>query len=114
MGEGTKTRRFPPLDPELLSGAQRLLAEELLRASNGYNGGPIPLLLRSPEMARRLRPLIIYFARETRLPKRLCELAILIQARAWRQGFEWWAHRDLAIHAGLPAELVADLEAGRR
>lgn len=107
-------RSFPPLDPASLDPAQRALAEQLLTSSKGYGGGPIPMLLRSPEMSRRLRALIVYFARETRLPRRLCELAILIQARFWDQDYEWWAHAPLAIDAGLSKMSLDHIRAGDR
>lgn len=107
-------RPFPPLDPASLDPAQQALADQLLKSSKGYGGGPIPMLLRSPEMSNRLRALIVYFARETRLPRRLCELAILVQAAHWDQDYEWWAHAPLARDAGLSASALDHIRAGHR
>ncbi|ATE66415.1 carboxymuconolactone decarboxylase family protein [Rhizorhabdus dicambivorans] len=107
------SQAFPPvpLDPD--NADQRALADQLLRASGGYAGGPIPLLLRSPAMGLRLRPLISYFATRSTLPARLKELAILIQARFWDQDYEWWAHERIAHDAGLAPAVTAAIHEGR-
>lgn len=106
-------RPFPPLPPATLDAEQRALADQLLRASGGHVGGPIPMLLRSPAMAARLRPLISYFAAHSTLPPRLKELAILLQASFWEQDYEWWAHEEIARDAGLSPAIMAEIRAGR-
>ena len=45
---------------------------------------------------------------------RLNELAILITARHWTAQYEWYAHRRLAIQAGLSAATADAIAAGRR
>jgi 4-carboxymuconolactone decarboxylase len=108
------TERFPPLDMSALKGSQKIMADELLAASKGYVGGPINALLRSPDMTRHLRPLISYLNLDSSVPKRLNELAILIQAKHWRQDYEWWAHYELAIKAGLARDVADQIKSGRR
>jgi 4-carboxymuconolactone decarboxylase len=41
-------------------------------------------------------------------------MAILIQARLWTAQYEWWAHHPLALKAGLPEQVAADLKEGKR
>ena len=94
--------------------AQRALAGRLARSANGGAGGPSPLLLRSPGTAERLHALIHHLLAESPLPRRLAELAILIQATLWNQEYEWWAHEHLALRHGIAADTVADLKAGVR
>jgi 4-carboxymuconolactone decarboxylase len=48
------------------------------------------------------------------IPPRLSEFLILLTAREWTQQYEWQAHARIAIDAGLPAETVAAIAAGRR
>jgi 4-carboxymuconolactone decarboxylase len=66
---------------EDLSGAQKNVAEHILRVSSAGLGGPYSFLLRSPEMAARLLNLFDYLRFGTSVPLRLNEMAILIQAR---------------------------------
>ena len=51
---------------------------------------------------------------ETSLPKRLNELAILIEARLWDAQYEWWAHYPIALKAGVPEAVANDIKEGRR
>jgi len=48
------------------------------------------------------------------LARRLTELAILLTARRWSAAFEWYAHRRLALGAGLDPALVDAIERGER
>src|SRR5581483_2921681 len=42
------------------------------------------------------------------------EIAILLTARHWTAQFEWYAHRKLALEAGLPAAICDAIAAGER
>jgi len=77
-------------------------------------GGPYNPMLRSPVMGDRLFQLLDYLRFKTSVPRRLNELAILIQARLWTSQVEWYAHYPLAIKAGLSEAVAADLKAGKR
>jgi 4-carboxymuconolactone decarboxylase len=77
-------------------------------------GGPYNLLLRSPELGDRMFRLLDYLRFNSSVPRRLNELAILIQARLWTSQVEWYAHYPLALKAGLAESVAADLKAGRR
>ena len=54
-----------------------------------------------------------YLRYESALPPRLSELVILLVAREWTQHYEWYAHRDIALEAGLSLETVGAIAAGR-
>ncbi|HEY5622891.1 MAG TPA: carboxymuconolactone decarboxylase family protein, partial [Gammaproteobacteria bacterium] len=60
----------------------------------------------------RARAMGDYLRYESVLPPRLSEFVILLVAREWTQHYEWHAHRDIAVEAGLNPEIVAALAAG--
>jgi 4-carboxymuconolactone decarboxylase len=108
-----KSQRFPWIPESRMTPAQRDLAATLGAASRGAVNGPQSFLLRSPEMAGHLHELIQYLLANSPLPRRLAELAILIQAKLWNQEYEWWAHHHLAIRHGIATSVPEDLLAGR-
>lgn len=110
----TKPPRFPQLAPEQLNAEQQRVAAEILKVSSGGLGGPYNFLLRSPVLADRILKLADYLRFNTSVPRRLNEMAILIQARLWTAQYEWWAHHPLALKAGLAPAIAEALKAGRR
>jgi 4-carboxymuconolactone decarboxylase len=106
--------RFPQLTPDQLTPEQRRVADEILKVSSGGLGGPYNFLLRSPVLADRVLKLADYLRFNTSVPRRLNEMAILIQARLWTAQYEWWAHHPLALKAGLAPHIAEALKAGRR
>ncbi len=107
-------KRFKQLTVEELTPAQHEVADEVLKVSSLGIQGPYNVLLRSPVMAKRMVSLLDYLRFNTSVPRRLNEFAILIQARLWTSQVEWKAHYPLAIKAGLPEAVTADLKAGQR
>jgi 4-carboxymuconolactone decarboxylase len=107
-------QRFPQLTMDQLTDAQRPVAEEIMKVSSSGLGGPYNSMLRSPVMAERMFAMLDYVRFRTTLPHQLNEFAILIQSRLWKSQVEWVAHYPLAIKAGLPESLAADLQSGRR
>jgi 4-carboxymuconolactone decarboxylase len=105
--------RFPDLKPDQMTDAQKRVYESIAGGPRGGVRGPFNALLRSPELASRVQKLGEYLRFETSLPARLNELAILVNARFWGSKYEWYAHRPLAIKAGL-AETIADEVANNR
>ena len=71
-------------------------------------------MLRSPDLADRVRALGDYIRYGSSLPPALRELVILIVARFWSAHYEWQAHRRIAIEAGLDASIAEAIAAGRR
>src|SRR5262245_19717406 len=111
---GAKQVRFPQVVYEALNPAQKRVADEILKVSSGGLGGPYNALLRSPDMAARVMGLADYLRFNTSVPRRLNEMAILIQARVWGSQYEWWAHYPLALKAGLSEAVAASLKEGKR
>jgi len=106
--------RLPQLTLDQLNAQQKALADEILKVSSVGLGGPYNLLLRSPELGKRMFALLDYLRFNTSVPRRLNEFAILIQARLWTSQVEWLAHYPLAVKEGIADATLADLKAGRR
>ena len=68
--------------------------------------GPGGILLHSPELSRRTRPLNRYLRHEAGLGARVRELAILTTARELDSQFEWAAHEPEAIGEGISREII--------
>ena len=106
--------RMPALPPERMTEAQRAVAEEF-RAKRGHDvDGPFLPLIRSPEIFKAADHLGRYLRFESPVPSKLKELAILVTARRWTQQYEWYAHRQVAMHAGLAPEIADAIAEGRR
>jgi 4-carboxymuconolactone decarboxylase len=99
--------RFPDLSPDGMTDAQKRVAEAIKSGPRGGIRGPFAVLLRSPELADRVQKLGEHLRFHSSLPARLNELAIIINARFWESKYEWFAHRPLAVQAGL-ADAIAD------
>src|ERR1700675_4273688 len=109
-----KVQRFPLLNLEQLDNQQRPFADEILKVASIGTSGPFNMLLRSPVMGLRMFALLDYLRFNTSVPRKLNQFAILIQARLWTSQVEWYAHYPLAIKAGLPEGVAADLKEGKR
>ena len=105
--------RLPPIPAEQLDSAQRAVVEEIVAGRRGAVIGPFIPALRSPELTRRLQRLGEYLRYDAALPPKLREMAILLTAREWKQGFEWNVHAPLAAQAGLSADVIAAISEGR-
>jgi len=106
--------RFSQLAMEELNDVQRRVAERIMQVSSAGLGGPYSILLRSPVLAERYLGMTDYLRFETSLPRRLNELAILIEARLWDAQYEWWAHYPIALREGVPRAVADDIRDGRR
>jgi 4-carboxymuconolactone decarboxylase len=102
----------PPV--ETLTEAQAgALAE--FAAVRGYPArGPFLPLLHRPALLSRARALGDYLRFDASLPPDGRELAILMTARRFSQPYEWNAHYELALAAGLPATVCDALGLGQR
>ena len=105
--------RLPPIPPEQLTLEQKLAVDELVAGKRGAVIGPFVATLRSPELTRRLQRLGEYLRYQAALPEVLREMAILLTAREWRQGFEWEVHAPLAAKAGLSVDTIEAIAEGR-
>ncbi len=106
--------RFPPLSPEQMTPEQKRVADDIASGPRGGLAGPFNTWLRSPELADRFQRVGEYVRFHSAIPHRLNELAILVTARAWNAQFEWWAHYQIALKAGLDRKIADAIGAGRR
>lgn len=106
--------RFSELKAEQMSPEQKRVAEAIMTGPRKRLAGPFNAWLRSPELADRLQKVGEYIRFNSSLPPRLNEFAILITARAWGAQYEWYAHHQLAMKAGLDPKVAAELADGRR
>ncbi|HVB58039.1 MAG TPA: hypothetical protein VNE63_16640 [Candidatus Acidoferrales bacterium] len=110
----TNEARFSQLAMDQLNDQQRPLGEQIMKVSSIGLGGPYNLMLRSPVMGERFFMMLDYLRFNTSVPRRLNELAILIQARLWTSQVEWRAHYPLALKAGLSQAVADELAQGKR
>jgi 4-carboxymuconolactone decarboxylase len=106
--------RFPQPTMEQLTAEQQAVAAEVLKQSSAGLGGPYGMLIKSPELLKRYLLMTDYLRQKTSLPRRLNEMAILLEARLWDAQYEWWAHEPLARKAGLPEAIISDIREGKR
>lgn len=107
-------QRFRPLALEEMTPEQRRIADRIVAGPRGSLQGPFQPMLRSPALADVWEPVGAYVRFRSSLPEPLKELAVLLTARHWTSQFEWWAHRRLALAAGLAEGVCDAIAAGRR
>ena len=110
----SKEPRFPQLTMDQLDEKQKPLGEQIMKVSSVGLGGPYNPMIRSPVLGQRLYDLFYYLRWQTSVPTKLNEFAILIIGRQWTSQVEWFAHAPLAAKAGLSADIIAELKAGKR
>lgn len=98
--------RLPILSPGEMSDDQTSIYGE---STAGKRGKVTPLLrawIHAPDVARHASRLGAHLRYDTTLGPRLSELAILVTARFWSSQYEWYAHKKLALAAGLDADII--------
>ena len=105
--------RFTPPDPDTLDEAQRRVYEATRAGRRGTVPANVLAWLASPELAQRGQQLGAFLRYDTLLGPRLSELAILVVARRWAAHYEWAMHAVEAAKAGVAAEVIAEIGAGR-
>ena len=105
--------RFKPLTWETLTPGQLAMVESVMSGQRGSMQGPYNVLLRSPELGNMAQQFGAHTRYNSSLPLVLNELAILLVARFWSSQFVWWAHKRIALDAGLDAALVDAIAAGK-
>ena len=108
------TSRFSPLHEANMTPDQKRVAEAIQSGPRQGLRGPFNALLRSPELADRVQKVGEYVRFRSSIPARLNELAILIVARKWTAQFEWYAHHQFALKAGLDGRIAAAIAEGRQ
>src|SRR6266852_5178316 len=93
--------RFKPLTYDKLTPEQKTMVEHLFAGERGGMNGPFNVTLRSPEMGDLAQRLGAQLRFHSTLTAKQRELAIIITARYWTAQYEWTAHRQLALKAGI-------------
>lgn len=105
--------RFKPLTYDQLTPEQRTMVEHLYAGERGGMNGPFNVLLRSPEMGDLAQKLGAQLRFHSTLTAKQRELAIIITARYWTAQYEWTAHRQLALKAGITPAIADAIAAGK-
>ena len=105
--------RFKPLTWETLSPAQLKMVGSVMTGQRGSMQGPYNVLLRSPELGNLAQQFGAHTRFNSSLPLALNELAILLVARFWTCQFVWWAHKRVALEAGLDESLIQAILSGQ-
>ena len=109
-----KGNRFRALQYSELTPAQKVMADNLLNGERAGGGGPFNVMMRSPEMGDLAQTLGAQVRYHSSLPPKLNEFAIIITGRYWTSQYEWYAHKSLALKAGLKPAITDSLAAGKR
>jgi 4-carboxymuconolactone decarboxylase len=108
-------QRFVALTKETMTPEQRAVANSIEAGPRGAGlRGPFNGLLRSPELCDVVQRVGAYVRFGSSIPTALNELAICIVGRRWTAQYEFWAHRRLAIAAGVAPEILDAVAEGRR
>lgn len=107
--------RMKAIPDNKMTPEQKKAVEEfkVARQQNDVNG-PWMVLLRVPEVMTLGRMMRAHVQSRSLLAPKLTELVIILTAREWTQQYEWNAHHDGAVRAGLKAEVVQAIADGRR
>ncbi len=90
------------------------MTNNLLSGERKTADGPFNVLLRSPEMGDAAQKLGAQLRFHSSLPDKLRELAIITTGRYWGAEYEWYAHKRLALSAGVAQTTVDAIAAGKR
>jgi len=98
--------RVPEIDFERLTPDQKRLYEAIGAARNGVPRGPFAVWMHRPEIADVANRFGNALRLEGRLDRRLFEITTLIIARHWSAQYEWFAHEEAALQAGVSVAVV--------
>ena len=98
--------RIDPPTPQSYTDRQRAVADAITSGPRGGLRGPLAIWLHRPELADRAQAFGQYCRYDSSLPPILSELAILVTARSWSAEYEWFAHKRIALEAGLSPDIA--------
>jgi 4-carboxymuconolactone decarboxylase len=119
----TVKERFPPLEHEQLTPAQRSAAASIREAGTrafiaGADtkrlGAMMDTLLRRPDLLLSVLGVSDKLRENAVIPKHLKELAILCVARQQNGQYAWFQHETLARSAGLDPRIIESIREGQR
>jgi 4-carboxymuconolactone decarboxylase len=108
--------RLAVLDDAQMNTTQRALMDAIRSGPRGKSivpRGPFAVWLHAPEFGQLAQALGGHCRYRTAVPPRLSEFAILCTARLWRAQYEWFAHEQPALAAGVKPKTIQELRAGR-
>lgn len=105
--------RIASVSSDVMSEAQKAVVAAVMAGPRGGVRGPFAVLLHSPLAFDAAQRLGAYLRFESPLRADLRELAVLVTARFWKQGYEWRAHAPLAEKAGVDPGAIDALAQGR-
>ena len=105
--------RFPPLKWAEMSEQQKTMMRHVLDGPRTAPNGPFNVMLRAPVMGDFAQELGAQVRFNSSLPAPLRELAILMAARHWTAHYEWNAHKNAALQAGLNPAIVTAIAEGQ-
>ena len=103
-------------EEQRMNAAQRSMMDAIRSGPRGKSvtpRGPFAVWLHAPEFGQLAQALGGHCRYKTAVPPRLSEFAILCTSRLWRAQYEWYAHAPIAERAGVKAETIQDIRAGR-
>jgi 4-carboxymuconolactone decarboxylase len=106
--------RIPLFPTDTMTPEQRRVHDTVVSGPRGELRGPLRAALYRPELADKWQQFGELLRYRTSLPPALSELAILVTARHCHAQLEWFIHEQMAVRAGLPHDVIADVHAGRR
>src|SRR5262244_3829431 len=107
--------RFTTLTSETMTVDQKRVADAIQSGPRGAGlRGPFNALLRSPELCDLVQRLGAFVRFGTSIPSKLNELAIIMAGRKWTAQYEFYAHRRLALEAGLSPAIADAVANGKR
>jgi 4-carboxymuconolactone decarboxylase len=106
------TKRLADLQYDVMTSVQRDIYDTIANGPRKGVRGPLAVWLHRPELARNAQALGQYCRYDSSLPSRLSELAILTLARVWGAEYEWYAHKPIALEAGVSTAIVDAIRDG--
>ena len=107
--------RFTTLTPETMTAEQKRVADAIQSGPRGAGlRGPFNALLRSPDLCDLVQRVGAYVRFGSAIPPRLNEMAIIMAGRKWTAQYEFYAHRRLALDAGLSPAIADAIVANQR
>ena len=101
--------RLPALEQSQMDDRQKQVYEAIASGPRGNVRGPLAIWLYRADLADKAQALGQYCRYDSSLVPRLSELAILTTARIWGAMFEWQAHLQPALAAGLDPNIIDSL-----
>ena len=109
----TAMPRIPLLPEAGLTPEQQEVYDKVFAGPRGAVVGPLRAALHSPQLADRWQALGEYLRYRTSLGRRFSELAIIITGRFWNSQVEWAIHSEVALRAGLGADIIEAIRCAR-